>query len=127
MPRPLAWEVPMRCIGGRSRCDQGAGRKITGSTLVDEDHNDMADVVVLWFREEHNDGDLNDALLDALALLETGSPIWLLTPKRRQPGSVESSDDIGEASTSAGLSSRTTTLSVDPDWAGNQMVSPKAR
>ena len=37
--------------------------EVIGSELVDEDYDDVADAVVLWFREE--DGDLTDALVDA--------------------------------------------------------------
>src|SRR5436305_14294446 len=35
--------------------------EITGQDLVDEDYDDVADAVVLWFRDE--DGDLTDALV----------------------------------------------------------------
>ena len=38
---------------------------VIGQELVDEDYDDVADVVVLWFRDE--DGDLTDALVDATA------------------------------------------------------------
>ncbi|CAM5615056.1 hypothetical protein SBADM41S_04650 [Streptomyces badius] len=42
----------------------------TGQELVDEDYDDVADVVLLWFRDE--DGDLTDALVDAIGLIEDG-------------------------------------------------------
>lgn len=37
--------------------------EVIGSDLVDEDYDDVADAVVLWFRDD--DGDLTDALVDA--------------------------------------------------------------
>src|SRR5260370_21844677 len=55
----------------------------------------------MWFREE--DGDLVDALVDALTPLADGGYIWLLTPKAGRSGHVEPSD-IGEAAPTAGLS-----------------------
>jgi hypothetical protein len=50
----------------------------TGQELVDEDYDDVADVVLLWFRDE--DGDLTDALVDAIGLIDEGGVIWLMTP-----------------------------------------------
>ncbi|MCX8526535.1 MAG: DUF3052 family protein, partial [Candidatus Nanopelagicales bacterium] len=38
--------------------------EIVGSSLEDEDYDDVVDVVLLWWRED--DGDLVDALVDAL-------------------------------------------------------------
>ena len=61
---------------------------------------DVVDVVLMWWREE--DGDLVDALVDALTPLADGGYIWLLTPKAGRPGHVEPSD-IGEAAPTAGL------------------------
>lgn len=72
-----------------------------GQDLVDEDYDDVADVVLLWFRDE--DGDLTDALVDAIGLLEDGGTVWLLTPKTGRDGYVEPSD-INEAAQTAGLS-----------------------
>lgn len=51
--------------------------------LVDEDFDDVADAVLLWFREE--DGDLTDTLVDATELVEDGALILLLTPRRAAP------------------------------------------
>ena len=55
--------------------------------LVDEDYDDVVDVVLLWWRD--GDGDLVDALVDALTPLADGGYIWLLTPKAGRPGHVE--------------------------------------
>lgn len=76
---------------------------LIGQDLVDEDYDDVADVVLLWFRDE--DGDLTDALVDAIGLLEDGGMIWLLTPKTGRDGYVEPSD-ISDAAQTAGLSRR---------------------
>ena len=94
----------------------------TGTDLVDEDYDDVADAVMLWFRDE--DGDLTDALVDALGFLEEGGSILLLTPKTGRDGYVEPSD-IGEAVTTAGLS-QTKSVSVGKDWNGSRLNTPKA-
>src|SRR5215472_13551793 len=46
---------------------------------VDEDYDDVVDGVLLWWRD--GDGDLVDALVDALTPLADGGYIVLLTPK----------------------------------------------
>ncbi|WP_236240557.1 DUF3052 domain-containing protein [Streptomyces sp. CC228A] len=94
----------------------------TGTELVDEDYDDVADAVVLWFRED--DGDLTDALVDAIAYMEEGGSILLLTPKTGRDGYVEPSD-IGEAATTAGLS-QTKSISAGKDWVGSRLITPKA-
>ncbi|MER7834437.1 DUF3052 domain-containing protein [Streptomyces sp. NPDC051105] len=92
-----------------------------GTELVDEDYDDVADAVVLWFRED--DGDLTDALVDAVTYMEEGGWILLLTPKTGRDGYVEPSD-IGEAATTAGLS-QTKGVSVGKDWNGSRLLTPK--
>ncbi|MEU8518314.1 DUF3052 domain-containing protein [Streptomyces sp. NBC_01216] len=94
---------------------------IIGSDLVDEEYDDVADAVVLWFRDE--DGDLTDALVDTIGLLEDGGVIWLLTPKTGRDGYIEPSD-ISDAAQTAGLS-QTKSVSVAKDWAGSRLVAPK--
>ena len=96
---------------------------VTGTELVDEDYEDVADVVLLWWRED--DGDLVDGLVDALTALADGGHIWLLTPKAGRDGHVEPSD-IGEAAPTAGLS-QTSSVSACKDWSGTRLVAPKAR
>jgi hypothetical protein len=95
---------------------------ITGTELVDEDHDDVADAVMLWFREE--DGDLTDALVDATTMIDAGSPVWLLTPKTGREGYVEPSE-IGEAAQTAGLA-QTSTVNAGKDWSGSRLVTHKA-
>ncbi|MFF0445030.1 DUF3052 domain-containing protein [Streptomyces sp. NPDC004609] len=94
---------------------------VIGQDLVDEDYDDVADVVVLWFRDE--DGDLTDALVDAIGLLDEGGVIWLLTPKTGRDGYVEPSD-ISEAAQTAGLS-QTKSINAAKEWSGSRLVAPK--
>ncbi|MFD8148871.1 DUF3052 domain-containing protein [Streptomyces sp. NPDC059708] len=93
----------------------------TGTQLVDEEYDDVADAVLLWFRED--DGDLTDALVDAIAYMEEGGSILLLTPKEGREGYVEPSE-IGEASTTAGLS-QTKSVNAGKDWNGARLITPK--
>ncbi|MGP4003544.1 DUF3052 domain-containing protein [Streptomyces sp. 8N706] len=96
--------------------------ELTGTELVDEDYDDVADAVVLWFRED--DGDLTDALVDATTMIDAGSPVWLMTPKTGREGYVEPSD-IGEAAQTAGLA-QTSSVNAGKDWTGSRLVTPKA-
>ena len=90
--------------------------------LVDGDHGDVVDVVLLWWRD--GDGDLVDALVDSLTDLVGGGAIWLLTPKVGRPGAVDAAD-ITEAAPIAGLST-TTSMPVAKDWTGTRLVAPKS-
>ncbi|MFE9117908.1 DUF3052 domain-containing protein [Streptomyces sp. NPDC007172] len=94
---------------------------LIGQELVDEDYDDVADVVLLWFRDE--DGDLTDALVDAIGLLEDGGAVLLLTPKTGRDGYVEPSD-VNDAAQTAGLSAAKS-VSVGKDWSGTRLKSPK--
>ncbi|MBO2459830.1 DUF3052 domain-containing protein [Actinomadura violacea] len=96
---------------------------ITGQDLVDDDYDDVADVVLRWFRA--GDGDLADELVDAIGSLDEGGDIWLLTPKSGQGGYIEPSD-IEEAAKTAGLS-QTKIISVSRHWSGNRLATPKAK
>jgi hypothetical protein len=93
-----------------------------GSDMVDEDADDVVDVVLLWWRED--DGDLVDALVDALHPLADNGVIWLLTPKSGRDGHVPPSD-INEAAPTSGLS-QTSSISAARDWAGARLVTPKS-
>ena len=55
---------------------------------------------MLWWRDD--DGDLVDALVDALTSLADGGTIWLLSPKAGRAGHIEPSD-VTEAAPTAGL------------------------
>lgn len=113
-------------IGYDDDCDDGLRRAVvehTGNELVDEDYEEVVDAVLLWWRED--DGDLVDALVDALTSLAGGGYIWLLTPKAGREGHVEPSD-IGEAAPTAGLS-QTSNINAATSWTGTLLVAPKAR
>ncbi|MGE7384202.1 DUF3052 domain-containing protein [Streptomyces sp. NPDC004126] len=96
---------------------------VTENQLVDEDHDDVVDVVLLWWREE--DGDLFDELTASMESLNDAGLIWLLTPKAGRDGHVEPSD-IGEAASLAGLA-QTKSVSAAMNWSGTLLVAPKVR
>ncbi|MEU6718688.1 DUF3052 domain-containing protein [Nonomuraea sp. NPDC046802] len=97
---------------------------LTGQDLVDEDYDDVADVVLRWFRDK--DGDLADALVDAIELIDEGDGvIWLLTPKTGRDGYIEPAD-ITEAARTAGLSSAKS-VSTGKDWSGTRLKSNKSK
>lgn len=102
---------------------RGAIAQVTGGDILDEDTDDVVDVVLLWWRE--GDGDLVDALVDALTPLSAGGVVWVLTPKAGRPGHVEPSD-ITEAAPTAGLS-QTSSVSAAPDWSGVRLVARGVR
>ena len=83
---------------------------------------DVVDGAIYWWRED--DGDLVDALMDALTNLAEGGVIWLLTPKSGRPGHVEPSE-IEDAAPTAGLHA-TSTISACQDWTGTRLATPRA-
>jgi len=93
-----------------------------GNDLLDEDTDEIIELVLLWWRD--GDGDLEDALVDAISPLADNGVIWVLTPKTGRPGYVEPSE-IAEAASTAGLS-QTSNASVGESWAGARLVAPKA-
>ncbi len=100
---------------------RAAVETLTGSELVDGEVGLVVDGVILWWRD--GDGDLADALMDALQDLAEGGSIWLLTPKVGRPGYV-SGADIGEAAPVAGMSTTTTSSATD-DWAATKLSTHK--
>lgn len=113
-------------LGFDDDCDDDLRRAVvdrTGSELVVADHVDVVDVVLLWWRED--DGDLVDALVDALGPLAANGVIWLLTPKAGRTGHVEASD-ISEAAQTAGLN-QTSTISAAREWSGARLVARGTR
>ena len=95
--------------------------ELCGSELVEEDYGDVADAVVLWWRED--DGDLVDALVDGKTNLAQGGFIVLLTPKAGRTGHVDASD-IQEATLTAGLHASGSTNAAG-EWNGHRLVAPK--
>jgi hypothetical protein len=113
-------------IGWDDDCDdelRESVEAVTGNELVDEDYGEVVDAVLLWWRDD--DGDLVDALVDALTALADGGTIWVLTPKAGREGHVEPSD-ISEAAPTAGLS-QTSSISAARDWSGARLVAPRSR
>ena len=112
-------------IGWDEDVDDGVRAAVeerAGGELLDEDADDVVDVVLLWWRED--DGDLVDALMDAMGPLADNGVIWVLTPKTGRDGHVEPSE-VAEAVPTAGLS-QTSNVSVGSDWSGTRLVSPKS-
>jgi Protein of unknown function (DUF3052) len=96
--------------------------ELCGSELeVGEDYGDVADAVVLWWRED--DGDLIDALVDGLTNLAEGGFIVLLTPKAGRDGHVDASD-VQEATLTAGLHA-SGSANATGEWNGHRLVAPK--
>lgn len=100
----------------------GIAQVIEGD-LVDEDFDDVVDVVIMWWRED--DGDLVDALVDAIGPLADHGVVWLITPKPGRPGHVEA-EDISDAAPTAGLQ-QTSTISAGSQWQGTRLVAPRAK
>lgn len=112
-------------LGYDDDCDtdlRASIEEVTGNALVGGNPDDVVDVVLLWWRDD--DGDLVDALVDALTDLADGGVVWLLSPKTGREGHVEPSD-IGDAAPTAGLSS-TSSISASREWQGTRLVAPKA-
>lgn len=93
-----------------------------GGETVDEDSDEVVDVVLLWWRD--GDGDLVDALMDAITPLSDDGFVWVLTPKTGQSGHVEPSE-IAESAPTAGLTQTSSTNFGS--WIGSRLVQPKAR
>ncbi len=98
-----------------------AVEQIIGSELLDEDADDVLDAVILWWRSD--DGDLTDALVDAITLLADTGVIWLMTPRTGHQGYVEPSD-IAEATRTAGLA-QTTTVPGGAQWTTARLARAK--
>lgn len=113
-------------LGFDDDCDaplRAAVEAVIGAAIVDEDHQEVVDVVLLWYRD--GDGDLVDALVDAIGPLADQGVVWLLTPKLGRDGHVEAAD-IADAAPTAGLQA-TSTVSASRDWQGTRLVPPRAR
>lgn len=89
--------------------------------LVDE-ALEAVDAVLLWWREE--DGDVGDALVDALRDLSGTGHIWLMTPKVGRDGYIDPAD-IAEATATAGLV-LANPVSVSREWQAQKVVRPRS-
>ena len=94
----------------------------TGTSLVDEDYEDVADSAIVWWRDEDGDiDDLTDLLVDAQSNLDGDGLIWVLTPKARTTGAVPAGD-VEEAARTAGMHA-TSAASMGEHWSGIRVSS----
>ncbi|BAW93274.1 hypothetical protein CHIBA101_1421 [Actinomyces sp. Chiba101] len=99
-----------------------AAEALTGTELVDEDYEDVADSAIVWWRADDGDiDDLTDLLVDAQANLDGDGIIWVLTPKARTAGAV-AAGDVEEAAATAGMHA-TSTASMGDAWSGIRISS----
>ncbi len=92
---------------------------VCGAEMEDDEYTGVADAVLLWFRPE--DGDLGDALVDMVGVLEEGGFVVLLTP--RGDDEIDPSD-IDEAAVVTGLH-LAGTFNAAEDWRAHKLVAPK--
>lgn len=92
---------------------------VCGAEMEDDEYTGVADAVLLWFRPE--DGDLGDALVDMVGVLEEGGFVVLLTP--RGEDEVDPSD-IDEAAVVTGLH-LAGTFNPSDEWRAHKLVAPK--
>jgi len=111
-------------LGYDEDCDEELRESVLDRSgeFVGEDSDEVVDVVLLWWRED--DGDLVDALVDAIGPLADTGVVWLLSPKTGRQGHVEASD-ISEAAPTAGLQ-QTSTINAGKDWSGARLTTPRS-
>ena len=90
--------------------------QLTGEELVDEDYGDAVDGAIVWWRDGDDEDELSDTIVDAVAVLGSDGPLWVLTPKPGRPGAASSSM-VQSAAKTAGMNAATP-LTVSPDWNG---------
>ncbi len=100
---------------------RSAVEDVVGAELEDEDFNDGADGVLIWYRD--GDDDLVDLLVDGLTKLFDQGFLVLVTPKAGRPGHVQASD-VEEAASTTGLQAAGQ-VNVAQDWAANRLMTPK--
>lgn len=91
---------------------------VIDAEMLDDDAIDVMDAVLLWWRD--GDGDLVDALVDAIGPLAEGGFVWVISPKTGQDGYVDPTE-IAEAAPTAGLS-QTKVVNLG-DWSGSRLES----
>jgi hypothetical protein len=95
---------------------------IIDAEMLDEDAVEVIDVVLLWWRED--DGDLTDALIEAIGPLADDGYLWVLSPKTGRSGHVEPSE-VSEAAATTGLTQ--TSVTNLGDWTATRLVQPRSR
>lgn len=112
-------------VGWDEDCDEAVREAVEAAAhtpLEGEDLLGAADAVLYWWRA--GDGDLTDALLDVVGLLDEAGFVLLLTPAASQPDAVDASD-IDEAAALSGLHAATL-VPAGPLWRAVKLVPPKA-
>lgn len=99
---------------------RSAVETVSGEPIEDDEYTGVADAVLLWFRPE--DGDLGDALVDMVGVLEEGGFVVLLTPRG---GDEVDPSEIDEAAVTAGLHLSGTFNAAD-EWRAHKLVAPKS-
>lgn len=101
---------------------RGRIEEATGTTLVDEEYEDVCDGTLIWWRSDDGDeDDLADLLVDAKANLDDGSGIiWVMIPSMGTTGYVEHIV-VEEAAQTAGLAA-TTAAALSRDWTGVRLT-----
>ena len=94
---------------------------LCGAEMEDEDYTGGADAVLLWFRD--GDGDLGDALVDMVGVLDDGGFVALPPPKA--PAEEVDASDIDEAAVTSGLHPAGT-FTASEHWRAHKLVAPKA-
>ena len=94
---------------------------VIGTELEDEDYNDGADGVLIWYRD--GDEDLVDLMVDGLTKLFDQGFIVLLTPKAGRPRHVDASE-VEEAASTAGLVTGGQ-VNVAAEWTASRLMPPK--
>ena len=113
-------------MGWDDDCDEAlraAVEDLAGAPIVGDDHDDVIDLVMLWYRD--GDGDLVDVLMDCIGPLDEHGIIWLFTPKPGRVGHVEP-EDIADAAPTAGLMD-TSSVSASREWQGTRLVAPHTK
>jgi hypothetical protein len=95
---------------------------LTTNELEDEDFGDVADAVMIWWRD--GDGDLVDTLVDALTNLAEGGFIVVMTPKAGRLGVVDASE-VDESALTAGLHT-SGSVNACEEWTGTRLVAPRS-
>jgi hypothetical protein len=95
--------------------------ELTNTDLEDEDYGDVADAVLIWWRD--GDGDLVDAVVDGLTNLADAGFIVVLTPKSGRAGHLDASE-LEEAATTAGLHT-SGAVNACEDWTATRLVAPR--
>lgn len=110
-------------LGWDSDVDEELRQQVMDAIDADlvEDSLEAVDVVWLWLRAD--DGDVADALVDAMRDLAEDGYILAVTPKVGRDGEVDTSD-LAEGVETSGMV-LTSTYAVSPDWQAHKIVRPR--